>query len=333
VHASLTAHSSFADSENLSEHSGLPRIAVVGATGTGKSAFAVRVAQTLRTVTGICAEIVSADAMQLYRGMDIGTAKIPVAERRGIAHHMLDVLEPDQEAAVAAYQRDVHRAFRAIESRGNVPILVGGSGLYVNAALYTFHFPGSDPKVRSDLNARFERDGLAPLAEELVARDANAHTTVDLKNPRRVIRALEVLKITGEPIAAQLPAKPEPVRPVLTFGLHEERETLVRRLDERVTQMWRLGLVEEVRRLIPRGLQNGPTASRAIGYAQALAYVHGQLSETEAIEQTQKLTRRYARRQVSWFKRLPDVKWLTSAESTTDEAVEQVVRQWQQHQQ
>ncbi|MGO1958366.1 MAG: tRNA (adenosine(37)-N6)-dimethylallyltransferase MiaA [Canibacter sp.] len=305
-----------------------PLIAVIGATGTGKSALAVRLAEEL-TERGYSAEIISADAMQLYRGMDIGTAKITTEEQRGIRHHMLDVLKPFEEATVAGYQRHARRTVEAIESRGAVPIIAGGSGLYVNAVLYDFQFPGSDSDVRRTLNEKLELTGLDSLVNELLSRDPAAATTVDLKNSRRVVRALEVLTVTGKPMAAQLPSDPIPVRDTMVIDVHEERSALVERLDWRVTQMWRAGLVQETETLIQHGIRTGPTASRAIGYMQALAQLDGDLAESEAIELTQKLTRRYARRQVSWFKRLPDRLTVTSDESTREETVRRLINDWE----
>ena len=304
-------------------------IAIVGATGTGKSALAVNLAKKL-VEAGTAAEIVSADAMQLYRGMDIGTAKITPPEMHGITHHMLDVLDPHQEATVAAYQLSARAVVEQIHSRRGVAVVVGGSGLYVNGLLYDFQFPGSDPKYRETLNARHTSSGLTPLIDELLEKDPEAQHTVDLNNPRRVIRALEVLHVTGRPMASQLPEAPRPVWPTLVVGIAEDREVLVQRLDDRVTEMWRDGIVAETEKLIPQGIRHSPTAGRAIGYAQALAQIEGEMTEAEAIAQTQFLTRRYARRQVSWFKRLPQIHWITSEQSQSEQTQEQLLRMWQQ---
>ena len=289
-------------------------VAIVGATGTGKSDLAVGLAEALAR-QGRRAEIIGADAMQLYRGMDIGTAKLSVAARRDIPHHMVDVLEPSEDASVADYQREARRHVTEIHERGAVAIVVGGSGLYVNAVLYDLQFPGSDPKLRAALNARLETDGPEPLIHELLEHDPAARDTVDLANPRRVIRALEVLHLTGKPMTSQLPEQPTPVWPIRLIGVHEAREVLVERLDARVREMWQNGIVAEAEALIPRGIERSPTASRAIGYAQALAQLRGLQTEDEAIAETQFLTRRYARRQVSWFKRLPEITWVTSTDS------------------
>ncbi|MBC9925968.1 MULTISPECIES: tRNA (adenosine(37)-N6)-dimethylallyltransferase MiaA [unclassified Leucobacter] len=305
-----------------------PLIAVVGATGTGKSALALALAEALADAEALGAEVINADAMQLYRGMDIGTAKLPVSERRGIPHHLFDVLQVREEATVAAYQPAARAAADEIGERGNVPILVGGSGLYVNSALYDFRFPGADPVVRARLEADLIERGLRALVDRLRALDPAAETTVDLQNSRRVVRALEVLEVTGHPIAESLPEAPVPLRPSLVVGVHEERPVLVERLDRRVDAMWAEGLLDEAQALAAEGLAAGPTASRAIGYAQALAQLNGELSEAEAIASTQALTRRYARRQVSWFKRLPDVHWVSSAESSDPEVMRRLLEAW-----
>jgi len=289
-----------------------PIVAIVGATGTGKSDLAIAVAQGLND-RGVTAEIINADAMQLYRGMDIGTAKLPEAERGGITHHLLDVWDVTREASVADYQALSRAAIRGVQSRGNVPILVGGSGLYVSSVIYEFEFPGTDPAVRAKLEARAESEGVPALLEELAAKDPLAAAAIDPQNTRRVIRALEVIEITGKPFGAGLDAEHRPWQEgMLVFGLHRERDELVPALDKRVRTMWDRGFVDEVRALIPQGIESGVTASRAIGYQQILEYLAGEISEREAIESTQSLTRRYARRQVSWFRRDQRTQWLTS---------------------
>ncbi len=287
-------------------------IAVVGATGTGKSALSLDVAERLAT-EGVAAEIVNADAMQLYRGMDIGTAKLPLAERRGIPHHMFDVLGVRDEAAVAGYQEQARAIVDDIRGRGAVPIVVGGSGLYVSALIYDFRFPGTDPVIRAALEAELLEVGPGLLYQRLAAFDHSTALRVGSTNGRRIVRALEVIAVTGEPNAAALPDEPEPWHPLAVIGLSAEREQLTARLDRRVEQMWADGLLEEVRGLLPLGLEQGVTASRAIGYTQAIDQIHGRSSQAEAIEATQQLTRRYARRQVSWFKRYPRAHWLAAA--------------------
>lgn len=287
-----------------------PRLwAIVGATGTGKSDLALDLAEGLRA-RGSPAEIVNADAMQLYRGMDIGTAKVPVAERRGIPHHLFDVREVHEEAAVAWYQPEARAAIHGIHERGGDAILVGGSGLYVSSVVYEFHFPPRDPEIRERLERELESDGLSGLLERLRAQDPAAAAKVDPRNSRRVIRALEVLEQGSATHGAALPEKPVLWHPrTRLIGLHIDRSTLVARLDARVERMWAAGLVDEVAGLRGQGLERGATASRAIGYAQALGQLDGTLTAADAIAQTQALTRRYARRQVSWFKRYPELEW------------------------
>ena len=282
-------------------------VVVVGATGTGKSGLSLDIASSLAQ-QGQTAETVNADAMQLYRGMDIGTAKLPVEERRGIPHHMLDVLAPSEEASVAQFQVDARAAIASVESRGATPILVGGSGLYVSSVIYNFEFPGTDPEVRAELEAELEARGPGLLHARLAQLDAAAATSIGPSNGRRLVRALEVIAITGKPFGSGLPDENAYWRPTTVLGLTTSREILTPRLDERVDNMWRDGLVQEAAALRPAGL--GVTAARAIGYAQALGQLDGSLTESEAIDQTQALTRKYARRQVSWFKRYPGTEWL-----------------------
>ncbi|RNE62506.1 tRNA (adenosine(37)-N6)-dimethylallyltransferase MiaA [Cryobacterium tepidiphilum] len=284
-------------------------VVIVGPTGTGKSDLSLDVATRLREA-GRAAEIVNADAMQLYRGMDIGTAKVPLQHRRGVPHHMLDVLEVQDEATVARYQPQARAAIEDIRGRGAVPILVGGSGLYVSSVIYDFRFPGTDSAVRARLEADLKRRGPGELYRTLASIDPVAADRIGASNGRRLVRALEVVEITGEPHAASLPDTPVPWTDTLTIGLRAPRDELTPRLDERVTRMWADGLVDEVARLVPLGIESGVTASRAIGYAQALGQLSGRLAEPDAITQTQQLTRRYARRQVSWFKRYPGAHWL-----------------------
>lgn len=283
---------------------------VVGATGTGKSDLSLRLAEAL-TARGRPAEVVNADAMQLYRGMDIGTAKLSVAERRGIPHHLFDVLEVTDEAAVAAYQEAARTVISEIFDRGADAILVGGSGLYVSSVVYDFRFPPHDDILRAQLEADLEEGGPGPLLERLRALDPATADRIDARNARRIVRALEVAVQGDLGHGAVLPANPVLWHvPTTLIGVEVERATLVARLDERVTRMWREGLLTEVAALRDRGLEQGVTASRAIGYAQALAHVAGELDASEAIAQTQALTRRYARRQVSWFRRYADVRWV-----------------------
>jgi tRNA dimethylallyltransferase len=279
-------------------------VVIVGATGTGKSELSLELAEGLRSA-GHDAEIVNADAMQLYRGMDVGTAKLPVDERRGIRHHLLDVLDPADEASVADYQVDARAAIEAIEARGSVPILVGGSGLYVSSVVQDFRFPGTDATIRARLENELELAGPGPLHRRLTQLDPGAASAIGPSNGRRLVRALEVVELTGEPFGSGLPEGAPPWRAAVILGLQAPRDRLVERLDERVRGMWGAGILDEVRGLGKLGV----TASRAIGYAQALAQLSGEFDEAQAIEQTQSLTRRYARRQVGWFRRY-DAHWL-----------------------
>lgn len=284
-----------------------PLVVIVGATGTGKSDLSLDLAESLAAI-GVPAEIVNADAMQLYRGMDIGTAKLPVDERRGIPHHLFDVLDPTQEASVADYQRDARAEIESVEARGAVPILVGGSGLYVSSVIQDFHFPGTDPEVRARLEGELLATGPGAMHRRLKELDPGAADAIGVSNGRRLVRALEVIEITGEPFGSGLPEDAEPWRHATIIGIAAARDELVPRLDARVERMWRDGLVREAEHLAERGL--GVTASRAIGYAQALAQLAGELTEAEAIEQTAALTRRYARRQVGWFRRYRTAAWV-----------------------
>ncbi|GAA1747364.1 tRNA (adenosine(37)-N6)-dimethylallyltransferase MiaA [Agromyces humatus] len=280
-------------------------IAIVGATGTGKSDFALDLATALERA-GRTAEVVNADAMQLYRGMDIGTAKLSLAERRGVPHYLLDVLDVTEDASVATYQSAARDVIDDIVARGAVALLVGGSGLYVSSVIHDFRFPGTDPEVRARLESELAEHGPGLLHARLRRIDAVTAASVDAQNGRRIVRALEVIELTGEPKAARLPDDPVPWREHRIVHLHSERAHLVERLDARVLEMWRRGLVDEVRSLLPRGIERGVTARKAIGYAQALGELHGRMSRADAIAETQQLTRTYARRQVGWFKRYRD---------------------------
>ena len=286
-----------------------PLIAVVGPTGTGKSDLSLAIAERLTGTPGDV-EIVNADSMQLYRGMDIGTAKLRPDERRGIPHHLLDVLDVTEEATVARYQPAAREALRNILARGKTPVLVGGSGLYVSSVIYEFTFPGTDPAIRKRLEAELDAVGPGMLHRRLIDIDPLTAERVGPRNGRRIVRALEVAEMTGDAPSAALPDEPTPWHPTVILGLRAPREELVARLDRRVDRMWADGLVAEADALRHAGIEQGATASRAIGYAQALAQLSGQLTADEARAQTAALTRRYARRQVSWFKRYPHAHWL-----------------------
>ena len=300
-------------------HPRRPRLwAVVGATGTGKTALSLDLAEAI-LARGGRAEIVNADAMQLYRGMDIGTAKLPESERRGIPHHLFDVLDPTEDAAVAWYQTTARAAIDEIHGRGADAILVGGSGLYVSSVLFDFRFPPRDRAVRERLEAELEASGPGALFARLRELDPATAERVDPRNGRRVVRALEVLEMGERTHGAALPDEPVLWREdTAIIGVAVPRDELVARLDARVEGMWRDGLLAEVESLRDAGLERGVTARRAIGYAQALAQLHGEMTEVEAIAETQALTRRYARRQVSWFKRYGGVLWTTPGADAAD---------------
>jgi tRNA dimethylallyltransferase len=279
-------------------------IAVVGATASGKSALALDLAERLG------GEVVNTDSMQVYRGMDIGTAKLPVAERRGIAHHLLDVLEVTEPATVAEFQRWARDVIDDCRERGVSPVLVGGSALYTRAILDEFEFPGTDPEVRARLEADLAKIGSTALHARLAERDPAAAAQVLPSNGRRVVRALEVIEITGRPFTASLPEQRYHYGEAVQVGVDIDRDTLDRRIEQRVTQMWDQGFVDEVRALVGKGLREGRTASRAIGYQQVLALLDGEISEAEAKERTISGTRRFARRQDSWFRKDPRITWV-----------------------
>ena len=283
---------------------GVPVIAVVGPTASGKSNLALDLAQRLD------GEIINADAMQLYRGMDIGTAKLPVEERRGIAHHQLDVLDVRQEASVAAYQREARLDLAGVRARGHQPILVGGSGLYVRAALDRLEIPPTDPEVRRRIQDELARVGIGVMFARLRRSDPVAAHTIQPNNDRRVVRALEVIELTGRPFSATLPTR-EYLVSTITIGLEVPRSELDRRIAARVHRMWDAGLLDEVRRLDAGGLREGRTAAKALGYSQALAHLDGFLTAEQAVENTVTSTRRFARRQESWFRPDPRIHWFS----------------------
>lgn len=295
---------------------GVSVIAVVGPTASGKSDLALALAQQLD------GQIVNADAMQLYRGMDIGTAKVPLEERRGIAHHQLDVLDVRQEASVAAYQREARLDLAGIRARGHQPILVGGSGLYVRAALDRLEIPPTDPVVRGRLQDELAQVGIEAMFAQLRHLDPVAAQVIQPNNDRRVVRALEVIELTGRPFSASLPTR-EYELPTITIGLQAPRSELDERIAARVHHMWDAGLLDEVRRLDAGGLREGPTAAKALGYSQALAHLDGLITAEQAVEDTITSTRRFARRQESWFR--PDLRihWLSYDDpSLTDRALD-----------
>jgi tRNA dimethylallyltransferase len=296
-----------------------PLVAVVGPTATGKSDLGIALARELD------GEVVNADAMQLYRGMDVGTAKLSPDQWCGVPHHLLDVLELTEEASVAAYQRDVRAVVDGILARGRVPVLVGGSGLYVRAALDPLQIPPTDAVVRARLEAEAVTAGAERMHARLAVVDPVSAGRILPGNVRRVIRALEVLELTGRPFSATLP-EPAYLRPTVQIGLRAPRPELDERIGRRVLRMWDDGLLDEVTELLPRGLRAGRTASRAVGYAQALAELDGAMDRGQAQQETARLTRRLARRQESWFGRDHRVVWLRYDDPSLQERALEVVR-------
>jgi tRNA dimethylallyltransferase len=279
-------------------------VAVVGATASGKSDLALDLAERLG------GEIVNTDAMQVYRGMDIGTAKLPVAERRGIPHHLLDLLDVTEPATVAEFQRWARAEIAACRARGVVPVLVGGSALYTRAILDVFEFPGTDPAVRARYDAALAEAGPEVLHQRLAELDPAAAAGIVATNGRRIVRALEVIEITGRPFTASLPAHEYADPRTVQIGVDIDRPALDARIAARVERMWQQRFVDEVRALADRGLREGRTANRALGYRQVLAFLDGEITEAEAKEQTISGTRRFARRQDSWFRKDARITWV-----------------------
>jgi tRNA dimethylallyltransferase len=282
-----------------------PRVvAVVGPTATGKSDLAVKLAH------GLGGEVVNADSMQLYRGMDIGTAKLPPAGRCGVRHHLLDVLDVTETASVATYQRQARRIIEELLAVGRVPVLAGGSGLYVRAVLDNLDFPGTDAELRTQLETELAEHGAPALHHQLRELDPVAAGWILPSNGRRVVRALEVIRLTGRPFSAMLPP-PGPARyRAVIIGLDTDPAVLDARVDARVDRMFTAGLVEEVRELLPRGLREGRTASRALGYQQVIAALDAGADPACAAGPTVQATRRFIRRQRSWFRRDGRINWL-----------------------
>ncbi len=309
---------------------GMPRqvIALVGATAAGKSELSLRLAHELD------GEVINADSMQLYCGMDVGTGKLAVSERAGIPHHLLDIWDVTETASVSEYQRLARASVADIMGRGRTPILVGGSGLYVRAVIDNLQFPGTDAGIRARLEAELDTVGPGVLHSRLASVDAAAAAAILASNGRRIVRALEVIEVSGRPFSATLPEY-SAVLPSVQIGLEVPRPELDRRIEDRVRQMWKDGLVDEVRRLAEpggtgggsrgagrrtEGLRTGRTASRALGYAQVLRFLDGEWTEAQAEEETVRATRRFARRQESWFRRDPRVRWLPAAEPVSTAA-------------
>jgi len=292
-------------------------VVISGATATGKSALSVELAQA------IDAEIINADSMQVYRGMDIGTAKISTEERNGISHHMLDVLSVSQDSTVAWYQSEARRVIDDVHSRGKNVVMVGGTGLYIKAVIDELNFPDTDPMVRRTLNAEAEELGIDAMFARLEKLDPAAALAIDRANLRRIIRALEVIEITGKPFTANLPRE-ESIRypDARQFGLVMNREDLSDRIDVRVNAMFDQGLVAEVQKLVADGLLQGRTAQRALGYAQVISYLNGNISLDAAIEETKRATRQYARRQETWFSRDARITWLSARQPRLESILE-----------
>ncbi|MEU9609180.1 tRNA (adenosine(37)-N6)-dimethylallyltransferase MiaA [Streptomyces sp. NPDC048057] len=281
-------------------------IAVVGPTAAGKSDLGVFLARHLG------GEVVNADSMQLYRGMDIGTAKLTVDERGGVPHRLLDVWDVTEAASVAEYQRLARAEIDRLLAEGRTPVLVGGSGLYVRGAIDALEFPGTDPAVRARLEAELDDQGPGALHTRLAAADPEAARAILPGNGRRIVRALEVIEITGRPFTANLPGH-DAVYDTVQIGVDVARPELDERIARRVDLMWDAGFVEEVRALEAQGLREGRTAARALGYQQILAALAGECTEQEARDETVRATKRFARRQDSWFRRDPRVHWLSGA--------------------
>jgi tRNA dimethylallyltransferase len=294
-------------------------IVICGATATGKSDLAVALAQEIN------AEIINADSMQLYKGMDIGTAKITVEERKGIPHHLMDLLDVTQDANVAWYQEHARAAITEIHARGKNVIVVGGTGLYIKAILDELNFPDTDPVVRAELELEFATKGIGPLFERLEKLDPAAALAIDKANSRRVIRALEVIKITGKPFTANLPREESSRYPhAQQFGLVMDRDALSERISNRVERMWEQGLVAEAEKLLLAGITQGVTAQRALGYAQVIAQIEGKVTEEEAKEETKRATRQYARRQETWFSRDERITWISPTQNALQRILESI---------
>ena len=299
-------------------------VAVVGPTGSGKSELGLQLAEYMNARQRP-AQIVNCDSMQFYRGMNIGTAKLSMEERRGVKHHMIDTLDIRDESTAAEYQQQVRPLIEELQAKSITPILVGGSMLYIAAALNTFEFPERDAELRQQLELELEALGSHAMHRRIAELDPIAASRIDPLNGRRVVRALEILLITGEPFSAALPDENESWQPVLEVGLNSDRAHLVERLARRVENMWQQGLVDEAQSLISSGLREGKTSSMAIGYRQALAQLDSELTQQEAIDQTVQLTQRYARRQMSWFRRDERINWFDYQQPDLFSAVTELV--------
>ena len=302
-------------------------IAVVGPTGAGKSALAIEIAKHI-IASGGRAEILNCDSMQFYKGMDVGTAKLTLAEQQGIRHHLFDFLEITDESTAAEYQQLARPLILDLQARGVTPILVGGSMLYVAAVLNVFEFPARDEVLRAKLEQDLIDFGPHEMHRRLQALDPIAASRIIPENGRRSVRAIEIVTLTGEPFAAALPDVPEDWQPVLEIGINGDREDLRARLETRVHKMWQQGLIDEVKSLESRGIREGKTSSVAIGYAQALRQIDGEITEDEAIADTVRLTQKYARRQMSWFRRDQRIQWLDYQDSEATAKALAMVDSW-----
>jgi tRNA dimethylallyltransferase len=298
----------------------VPVVAVVGPTAAGKSDLAIQLAKRLG------GEVVNGDSMQIYRGMDIGTAKLTAAQRRGVTHHLLDVLDVTEPATVAEFQTWARRAIVDCRTRRVVPIVVGGSALYLRAVLDDFVFPGTDPAIRARLESELTRLGSAGLHSRLAEVDADAAAAILPSNARRVVRALEVWELTGHPYQAVLPERSYVYAPTVQLGLDVPREVLDERIEARMDRMWEAGFVDEVRALEAAGLRRGRTASRALGYRQVLDFLAGECSEDEARAETVRASRRFVRRQDAWFRKDPRITWISYDDVDRVGAAERAVR-------
>jgi len=302
-------------------------IAVVGPTGAGKSVLAIDIAKHIKTHGGK-AEIINCDSMQFYKGMDVGTAKLPLEERQGIKHHLFDILEITDESTAAEYQQIARPLIEELQAADITPILVGGSMLYVAAVLNMFEFPARDEALRAKLEQELIELGPHEMHRRLKALDPMAASRIIPENGRRSVRAIEIVTLTGEPFAAALPDVPEDWQPVLEIGISGDREDLRARLEARVHKMWQQGLIEEVKSLEAKGIRQGKTSSVAIGYSQALKQIDGEITETEAIADTVRLTQKYARRQMSWFRRDQRIQWLDYQDPEATSKALALVDEW-----
>jgi len=290
-------------------------IAIVGPTAVGKSDLAINLSRFIEI------EVINSDAMQLYKGMDIGTAKLDIKSRKNIVHHLIDVLSPHEEASVSVFQTKARLLINEIQQKGKTPVLVGGSGLYINAVLEDLEFPGTNLEIRAKYEEILEKNGVEFLYKELERIDPLAAKNIIINNARRIVRALEVNELTGKNFNAKLP-EPSPVFEDVRIGLNLERDILDKRIENRVLEMFNRGLVKEVEQIFDE-LVKGKTAQKALGYSQVIQYLKNEITLDQAIEQTIVQTRKYARRQISWFKRDPLIQWFDAQE---DELLEKVNR-------